>query len=255
MPVRAGLVSSTHLPPRISLDPILHDYHSALIKVAEGDGFIVHLDEDMAAFSAYLRSAPGNDGANPALDPSATDIEDGFWVRVERDGKIAGVMGERFIDCSRIGYYDFVRSGQLFGRAADGPLPLAIEGPGPTGRVSFGGGVYVHPDARGSGLSWFLANFGRALAVRIWNLHAPFGMIFDPLRRKGLAEGNYGSHRVVKLADGYFAPKGDNAIVWSLEYDVPRLVEGMRDTILQVAHGGYEQMSDLAPGTRSKRKN
>ncbi|MEQ8585122.1 MAG: hypothetical protein RLO01_12805 [Thalassobaculaceae bacterium] len=255
MATQALPYSSSPLPPRISIDPVLHDYRSAMVLVAQAEGFTVHLDEDMEEFVRYLRNAPNNDGANPAFDPSATDMEDAFWVRVERNGKIVGVMGERFLDCSKIGYYDFIRSGQLFGRLSDGPLELTIDKPGPQGRICFGGGVYVHPEVRKTGLSWFLANLGRAIAIQIWNLHAPFGMVFDPLYRNGVAEGNYGSHRIVKLTEGYFAPKGEDAVVWSLEYDIPVLIEGMRHTILQVANAGYEQMRDLAPDARSQRKN
>lgn len=163
-------------------------------------------------------------------------------------------MGERFIDCGRAGYYDLVRQGLLFDRNPEAPLPILIERPGAFGRACFGGGVYVAPEHRKRGLSWLLAQYGRAVAIRIWNLNAAYGMVFEALRANGLAESSYGGKRTLKMFEGYFPPKGGDAVVWSIEHDIPHLLDGMRETILQITLGRYEQMADLAP-RRVQRKH
>jgi hypothetical protein len=101
-----SLPAAPVLPPRVVIDPVLRDFERTLESAAERDGLSIHLDDDMAAFVRHLAAAERNDGVNPALDPAQTDLDDAFWLRIEHRGQIVGVMGQRFLDCAREGYYD-----------------------------------------------------------------------------------------------------------------------------------------------------
>lgn len=247
--------NSLSTPPRVLVEPLTIEYQHWMTELALREGYDVHLEYDMLDFVHYLETAPKNDGVNPALDPRRSQHDDAFWVRIEKKGEIAGVMGQRFIDCNGLGYYDVMRAGRLFGDGSDGPVPLLISAAGATGRCCFGGGIYVHPKHRGTGMSWFLANLGRAIAIRIWNLNAAHGMVFEALRRNGMAEQNYGAHRTIKVIEGYLKAKSDNVVMWSLEYDIPPLLQRMRDTVMDISNGADKQMRDLAPRTAGKRKH
>lgn len=243
-------------PSRLIDEPILSEYQNMMTDLARRGGLIVNVDYDMEAFCRFLRQAPGNDGVSPVFNPDRVELDDAFWVRVENHaGEIVGTNAQRLIRCQDRGYYDLVRDGTLFGAEPAPPLTLLFDHAGPTASCSHSGGIYVRPDVRGSGLSWFLPHFGRAVAIRLWNVKTVFGMVFESLRKTGIAQSNYGAQRVLPMYSGSFPLKGPDAILSTVESDVDWLLQGIRNTLLQLSNSANKEMSDFAPMSRRERKH
>ena len=97
------------LPPRITYEPILNDYQSAMRDLLDRDGFTFELDDDLRGWVKFVANGPRNTGVNPLFDPDQTDHDDAFWLALKQDGKTVAAIASRYIECIGCGYYDIVR--------------------------------------------------------------------------------------------------------------------------------------------------
>ena len=242
------------LPPRITYEPILNDYQSAMRDLLDRDGFTFELDDDLRGWVKFVANGPRNTGVNPLFDPDQTDHDDAFWLALKQDGKTVAAIASRYIECIGCGYYDIVREGRLFSRPPCEPLSILIGGPGASGRTCHNGGQYIVPEYRKLGLSWWLPNYLRSVSIQIWNLSSAYSMVMDGVKRAGHAHLNYGAQRVLPMIDGYFEPTGQHERIWSMEFDIPALVARMRNEALTIRSDGNKKMRDMAPMSRGEHR-
>jgi GNAT superfamily N-acetyltransferase len=188
---------------------------------------------------------PGNTGVNPCFDPMKTDHQAAFWIDIRSGVDRVATMAVRYIETPA--YYPWVRSGQLWQRLPCSPIDIKISDNGPGGRLAHTGGLWVHPDWRGIGISWLLPRLIRVLALQAWNINYSTGLVFEQLHRTGLAAQNYGAQRIRFLFEGWFPPTGRNERLFGLEYDRPYLLEGVRKDMLLIRNDADQKMRHLAP--------
>lgn len=179
--------------PSLGTRELIDRYLAAAVDLLERSGYGVQFRSDLAGWARHLCAAPGNTGVNPTFDPAwHNHIEPGtaFWVAVsESSGSVVACMACRlFVTAS---YYDLMRSGRLWYTAGkSAPVETQLLGPGPVGRVSHSGGLWVHPDHRGAGLSWILPRMIGGIAVRAWSIDYHTGIVFAGLNSKGVPDRN-----------------------------------------------------------------
>jgi hypothetical protein len=123
----------------------------------------------------------------PLLDARhARFAEEDVICVVCRDGRgdIVAIQGERLFRAGRRTLADLVDSGEFFDSDLDDPLAefgrCEITAPGAKivkGRISYCGGLWVHPDYRSLRLAAILTRLTRAWAVAHWNAQYSIGFL------------------------------------------------------------------------------
>ena len=156
-------------------------------------GLTLHADHDMQAFVDYLGRQQETHGVPTSHDPRRCYLHPGnsFWlyVRHTQSGDIVACHAQRLIITD-----DFVEecmAQTLFENLAPSldVEPLGIDEADDSrfsGRIVFGGGLYIRPDWRGAGLLIF-SRVSRTIALRHFRADYFCGMQLNTKRRRALA--------------------------------------------------------------------
>ena len=156
-------------------------------------GLTFHVDHDMHAFVDYIGSQEHTHGVPSSHDPRKCWLHPGnaFWVYVthESSGEIIGCQAQRLVLNE-----DFVQdclSQTLFANLYPSldAYPIGVDENGDSlisGRVIYGGGLYIHPDWRGKGLLIF-NRASRTIALRQFQTDYFCGMQLNTPRRRAMA--------------------------------------------------------------------
>lgn len=227
---------------------LMTDYLEATFAMLAREGVSARMSLGLEDWLAEIRDAPGSVGVNPTFDSSIQRIDpaDSFAIILSVDGRTAALMAcRRFRTDS---YYDLVSSGRVWYADPEfSPLPLRQSGAGPSGTVSHTGGLWVHPDHRGIGLSWILPRMIGATAVALWGIDWHTGMVFAKLNQTQISQKNYGSTDNRVLIEGYFPPTGRIERIFSNETPVADIVERTRRDLVQIRGNRNQKVRDLAP--------
>lgn len=219
-------------------------YVDAAVALLHRDGLTLAVNRDMRRWAAFLQAAPGNAGVNPTFDPDFTGPhEDAYWIEVRDGDAVVAVATSRLISCP--GYYDFVRQGLLWSRPPGRPVAILIAESGWSGAMSHSGGLWVHPDARGSGLSWIVPRLNQAISQLMWPIENVASVIFSAVHDRGLPA-TYGAHRCRRLIEGYFWPTERTERIFSAEYPGPHLLARAQRDLNLLHEQGDKQMRHLA---------
>lgn len=169
-------------------------------------GISVSIETDFEEF-ARLRKSVGDGGCYPSVDPKLSRLDrDAFWLRVtDRDDALLALYAERIYRCDD--FLDLMRSERVWfdrGLRVVSPDYRLLEGVFDAfgGVVGHGCGLWVHPLARRHGLSAFLPDYQRALAVRNFALDWQTCLVFEHLAQH--TRKAYGYSQVDAIIDGYF---------------------------------------------------
>lgn len=178
-------------------------------------GFHLTVESNMAEWVALMEKAPAILTVSPAFDPRHSHVHPGncFWIgiRTESDHIAACQCHRLYITDDVI---NLIRSYKMFFDKAPvlqfRPLTFAVPNDAPiiSGRVSYGGGLWVHPDFRGTGLSQYTPRLARALSLRHFDVDWNVAMAIDTPGRLSLAKDRYGIKNRFPCIDGYYPPKG-----------------------------------------------
>jgi GNAT superfamily N-acetyltransferase len=232
---------------------ILRAYTDAVSGLLARDGFRLEVEEDLRDWVRVMQAAPGTDGINPTFDPSRSgEPEDAYWLHVRAaDGTTAAVMAGRYLETDD--YHEHVRRGLLWSPASDPrPVETVLQGPGPSGRLSHCGGLWVDPAYRGIGLSWLVPRLNHAVAAYRWGVDGIVGVVFDRLLAKGVPTANYGVPDVRLCVDGWFWPTGRVERMFQTFTPADFLIKRTWDDLEQVRSGGDKKMRDFAPIARKR---
>lgn len=223
---------------------VVRRYLEAATELLAREGLTVTVRRDMAAWAGIVRAGPKNAGVNPTFDPDCTGPhDDAFWVEIRDAETVVAVAASRLILCE--GYYDHVRAGLLWSRPPGRAVDILIDEPGFSGPMAHSGGLWVHPAARGSGLSWIVPRFNQAVSQLVWPIRDVASVIFRGVHDSGLPA-TYGAHCCRPLIDGHFWPTGRNELIYSAEYPGSHLVMRAQWDLDLLHDHGDKKMRDLA---------
>ena len=150
----------------------IQEFVDQTIESLDGLGLKISVDDDLSNWKRHLEQAPGSIGVSRTLDPAVNDLRPGnsFWVfLVDDTGEVVACQADRFVITEDF-VRDYVRTHRLFGDRlpviGHYPLKLGADLPCIAGRVSFGGGTWVHPNWRGHNLGGVVSRLGRLFSVR-----------------------------------------------------------------------------------------
>jgi len=173
-------------------------------------GMTVRIETDFEEF-AYLRRSVGDGFLYPSFDPAVSRLaRDAFWVRADNDdGELLAMVASRVFRCDD--FMALVRNERVwFDRGPHGMsrgysvLPTRLNDPVWGGVVGHGGGFFVHPRARGHGLSVWLPMYQRALMVRMYGVDWHTNFVSEAMAER--SKRAYGYPDVELIIDGYFPP-------------------------------------------------
>lgn len=247
-------VANTIARPEAAEAPLetVRRYVDAALELLAREGLAVDVEHRMEDWAAIVRAGARNAGVNPTFDPDATGPfprDDAFWLRIRDRDQVVAVAASRLIHCDW--YYPYVAAGRLWSRAPGRPVPILIDEPGFPGPMAHSGGLWVPPEARGTGLSWIIPRLNQALSQLLWPIEDVCSVIFAGVHDAGLPAA-YGSHRCRLLVDGDFWPTGRRERIYSAEYPGHAMVRRAQgDLDLLHAHPD-QQMRDLAAIARQR---
>jgi GNAT superfamily N-acetyltransferase len=232
---------------------ILQNYNEAVVDLLERDGFRLDVHSDLRVWRGIMETASGTDGMNPTFDPDRSgEPEDAYVLHVrDLDGRTAAMMCGRYIETDD--YHDYVRRGLLWSPAsAPRPVETLLDEPGPSGRLSHCGGLWVDPAHRGIGLSWLIPRLNHAVAAHRWGIDGIVGVVFDRLLSKGVPTANYGVPDVRLCVDGWFWPTGKRERIYQTFTPADFLIKRTWDDLEEIRAGGDKKMRDFAPIARKR---
>lgn len=225
---------------------VVRRYVETALDLLERDGLRVDVEHRMEDWAAIVRLGARNAGVNPTFDPDATGPfgrDEAFWLRVRDGDRIVAVAASRLIECDR--YYPYVAAGLLWTRPPGRPVPILIDDPGFAGPMAHSGGLWIPPEARGTGLSWIIPRLNQALSQLLWPIEDVCSVIFAGVHDAGLPT-SYGSHRCRLLVDGDFWPTGGRQRIYSAEYPGHHMVRRAQGDLDLVQQHPEKQVRDLA---------
>lgn len=198
----------------------VHDFVRRTMAWLERRGFVLTVESDMRGWADLMRSAPRIAGVNPTYDPAQSHLTpaNAFWLRLQQNGRTIACSANRFFRTDDL--LDLIRSMRIWHDAR----PLLLEPPFPVvvppsfprvaGRVGHSGGLWVHPDFRGQGLSRVLPRLIRVLALRHYDEDWHSTLVNDSLLASGVPRRAYGYTRWEKVVDAHVPAVGRHEVVW-----------------------------------------
>lgn len=193
------------------------DQYTTALAVA---GISLCVQQDFATYCT-IRRAHGDVHLNQAFDPVCTRFGgDDFWLLAENQEReaVGTYCQRRFVVAD---FCKLIRSQVNIHNLVDPRSSVKCEIPAFGGEVTYGGGLWVRKDYRGSSrLALILPRFARAVALQNRRFDHDSGMIRnDPgdsprvAGRKAVFLGTriYGFARVHRLVHGWFPPENRNA--------------------------------------------
>lgn len=184
-----------------------------------GRGLAVTLDEDIGAWAAHMRGAPGITAVNPTFDPqeSRVDPANSLWIKAtDGRGAIIGCTAVRLFETAD--FRELALSQALWfdrGRRALSPITLTMpDGLGISGRVAHEGGMWVHPEHRRNGLARFLCPLVRAVAMQEWHIDWYTGISVDALITSSFFAKGYHYSLICPFIEGFCPPLGRDQTMW-----------------------------------------
>lgn len=232
---------------------MLRAYTEVATNLLASDGFDLEVEGELRAWRRIMLDASGTDGINPTFDPDKSgEPEDAYFLHVRSaDGSTAAVMAGRYIETDD--YHDYVRRGLLWSPpSASRPVETLLDGPGPSGRLSHCGGLWVDPAYRGIGLSWLVPRLNHAVAALRWSVDGIVGVVFDRLLSKGVPTANYGVPDVRLCVDGWFWPTGRRERMFQTYTPADFLIKRTWDDLEKIRSGRDKKMRDFAPIARKR---
>jgi GNAT superfamily N-acetyltransferase len=225
---RATVAGKTNTLTERELDTVVGGIER-LDEEATRMGFEIHIETDFNEFARLRRAGGGV--VNQTVDPQFSQLDrDAFWLRAtDVDGALAGLYGVKVFRTAN--FMDLLRSERLWfdrGPHAVSPALNIIDPFEPFGGVvSHGAGLWVHPDFRGRGLSGFIPEYVRAIAVKLYAVDSHTGFVFAQHQEHALRA--YGFSRVDKVIDGFCPITGSNTELYMGRLTRSEIIRRLRD--------------------------
>jgi hypothetical protein len=250
----APITGSTVLPYP-SYRPLVAAYQAAATCLLERDGFTLKIERDLHDWVRHMRQAPGVKFIMPTFNPETHPFEDQpIWLRVTKAGmhepETVACMAARCFNTQD--YHQLLASGVLWFHDGKKPSGFLLDTPGPSGVISHVGGLWVHPDNRGDGLSWIVPRLLGAVTLSAWHQEYHTGLVQEGLVGKGVPGRNYGVGSMDLCIDGWFEPTNRHERIYSAITTRTEMLERMSIDLDQIVRESDKKVRDHAPVTRHR---
>lgn len=191
----------------------IHNYVGLCFDWIARRDLVLTVETDMRAWADMMRAAPKMVAVNPTFDPDQSYLtpSNSFWLRVTHNGRSIACSANRYFETDD--FIGLMRSLRLWYDLRPVLLPpLAILLPPSSPRISGGmghsGGLWVHPDYRGIGLSRLLPRLIRVLSLRHFDEDWHSTLVTESLLGSTVPRGAYGYTRFELVIDGHFPVTG-----------------------------------------------
>lgn len=203
----------------------------------------------------HMRQAPGVKFIMPTFNPETHPFEDQpIWLRVTKAGmhepETVACMAARCFNTQD--YHQLLASGVLWFHDGKKPSGFLLDTPGPSGVISHVGGLWVHPDNRGDGLSWIVPRLLGAVTLSAWHQEYHTGLVQEGLVGKGVPGRNYGVGSMDLCIDGWFEPTNRHERIYSAITTRTEMLERMSIDLDQIVRESDKKVRDHAPVTRHR---
>ncbi|UUX48729.1 hypothetical protein NUH88_15100 [Nisaea acidiphila] len=180
-------------------------YYRETMSLLVRSGYRISIENDMGEWKHIMQTAPATTAVSSMFDPAKAEFlpGDAFWLRVSnKNAQTVAIICDRLIETED--FVGFVEGTGMFAA----PYERHELGTRLTGKIGHAGGLWVHPKARKTGLSWVLPRLVRALSVMHWGVDRHCGIILTGLANAGFANRIYGFSRSWLALSGAFRPTG-----------------------------------------------
>lgn len=209
-------------------------------------GLHLEPDVDMQAYARFLGNVPLALPVPSTHDPERSYLHPGnaYWTKlVDEDGNIVGCNGQRMHETGNL--FEDIRTHAFFKDRL--PLihhyPLAfyedLEFPKLSGRISIGGGMWIHPDWRGghnalggSKIYGVYSPLVRAIALRHFKLDWYCAMYSIRPSRTALGQTGAGFSNTVNLLKGLFPVQDREANIQFMWMSRVEMLQFIRERII-----------------------
>jgi GNAT superfamily N-acetyltransferase len=188
-------------------------------------GLELTVETDLADWAALMRSSPKIAAVNPTFDPAQSWLNpsNSFWLRVNQGERTVACIANRlFVTDDYIGLKRSLRLWyDLKPTLLREPMNIVLDEDVPhiAGRIGHHGGLWVHPDWRGLGLSTLLPRLVRKLSLRHFDVDWHCGIVLEGLAMSGLPYRGYGYPHMALCIEGYFPVTGQHEKVFMTYID------------------------------------
>ena len=171
------------------------------------------VEYDFNKLTDFLLST-GSPIINSTFDPRVKPVpEDAFWLRVlDDEGRTVATHAERLFMTGD--FIELIESGDLWHHVG---TPKPVDQPEPeihrpethlSGKIAYGGSMWVDKAHRGKGLSLYLPYLSRALFMRNYETDFHAGLVLNTLGMSSVPRKGYGFAHVDPVLTGWFTPAG-----------------------------------------------
>ena len=236
---------------KLSTQDTARRYLKSSIELIQRSGFKMSLIFEMESWASLMRSVPRATIVNPTFDPSFSDLSpgDAFWISIsDTSGSVVACIADRLIQTEN--FMAEIESGRLWynSPSPEQRVELTTEASDLLypGMVGHAGGLWVHPKARGIGLSWLLPRLCRALSIMNWNVDRHCGMVFGDLYASGMTAQSYGFPESARCINGWFPPTHSEQLVYVVHISREQLLSQLQEDIDIIDGAGDKGMRDIA---------
>jgi len=180
-----------------------------LVEKFEKLGLSVEVSDDFEAYREVAESVPEPLGLSGTFDPRISNItrEPSFWMCFKDDrDRVVGTRAARVFDTHD--FYSEIHSMRFFSKLP--PIDYRAPGivdenlPELSGRIGYGGSIWLHPDWRGEGISGNIAKIGRLAMLAHDGIDYFVGFLETAVKARKVGVKTWGVAHRTKLFDGYY---------------------------------------------------
>lgn len=226
-------------------------YYRETMALIVRSGYRISIENDMGEWKHIMQTAPGTALVSGMFDPAKADFQpgDAFWLRVSNENaETVAIICDRLIETDD--FVGFVEDTKMFAapyerHAMDARL---------AGKIGHAGGLWVHPKARKTGLSWVLPRIVRALSVMHWGVDRHCGLLQTGIEGAGFASRIYGFSRSwLALSGDAFRPTGKAERLFVIDIDADEIAGQQALELERIVDHGAQNLVDVATIGRERR--
>lgn len=219
-------------------------YYRETMALLVRSGFRISIENDMSIWKHIMQTAPATTLVSSMFDPAEANFlpGDAFWLRVSNmNAETVAIICDRLIETED--FVSFVEGAGMFAAPyARYELDTRL-----TGRIGHAGGLWVHPKARKTGLSWVLPRIVRALSVMHWGVDRHCGLILTGLADAGFASHIYGFPRSwLAFSGDAFRPTGKAERLFVIDIDSDEIAGQQAFELERIMDNGAQNLVDVA---------
>lgn len=218
-------------------------YYRESISLIVRSGYRISIENDMEEWKYIMQTAPATTAISSMFDPAKAKFQpgDAFWLRVSNENaETVAIICDRLIETED--FVGFVEGTGMFAAPYDRhELDSRL-----AGKIGHAGGLWVHPKARKTGLSWVLPRLVRALSVMHWGVDRHCGIILTGLADAGFANRIYGFSRSWLALSGAFRPTGKSEGLFVIDIDADEIAGQQALELERIVDYGAQNLVDVA---------